>query len=400
MAQRNIKIAAVTDVHLGNHQRFARGTLKAGVNLRARLILDVIRDAYTVACEHACDAFVVPGDFLDIVKPEPQLYAEAHRIFAHDGPPAYFLVGNHEQASDEDGDHALGPMRPYGEVIERPHAFVEEVEGLSVGVYLLPYSPRLPGRDYVETSLSDIELRWDLSTPDDSILFAHLGVEDSGTPVWLRGSHDSIKAADLADLMRKGGFSCAIVGNWHDHRVWRFDDGIEIVQCGALVPTGFDNPSTPDNLGADADPYGSLVIWDSSRPRGNRVTRVVCNGPRFVTGRSVQDVVNAIEEGTEHGHKVFARLIVSADAVQAVREELARPGVIIHGQEGVNYWVEVVADHDDVKARVKTAAIAARDAQTTDLALAEYVGSMPLDGDLDRQRVLDVARGCIAGAGE
>jgi len=398
-----VRVAAVADVHVGNRQRFARGTMKAGVNLRARLIVRVLADAYMVACQQDCDAFVIPGDLFDVVRPEPQLIAAVQQAF-EDGagrgsgrPRVFILVGNHEQASGEPGDHALGPLAPVADVYERP--LVKAVYGddgeASLAMYMLPYSPSVPGNDYVEQALAHIELN--VSVPsDESILFAHLGVEDSGTPVWLRGAHDSVKATVLADAMRKMGISCAIVGNWHDHRVWRFDDGIEIVQCGALVPTGFDNPSTPTNLGPDSDPYGSVIVWDSSRPRGHRCERIVMNGPRFVQSRSVSDVCNAIETGcADHGHKVFARVIASADAVPSITQSM---NDLVSVQAGKDFWWEVVADHDDVKKRVASAAMSARDAQTTDRALAEYVFEMPLDDDLDRQRVLDLARQCIAGA--
>ena len=406
-----VKIAAVADVHVGNRQRFARGTERAGVNLRARLIVDVLRDACTVAADQSADVLVIPGDLFDVVRPEPQLLAEVQKalsVCSENNVDVHIVVGNHEQASSEPGDHALGPLEPVAQVHERPamrsiHSALSSVweqESERVEAYLLPYSPELPGSEYVQSAIAQLELMREGEVDEgypaarDRMLFAHLGVEDSGTPVWLRGAHDSIKATDLADLMRRAGISCAIVGNWHDHRVWSFDDGVEIVQCGALAPTGFDNPSTGSNLGTN-DPYGSLIIWDSSRPRGARCERIVINGPRFVQGRSTRAVVDAIEEGViNHGHTVFARLVVSPDAVISVRQEFERMTTC---QVGSEYHYEVVADADDVKRRVTSAAISARDATTTDSAIAEYVAAMPLDEDIDRQAVLDTARRCVAG---
>lgn len=384
-----MQIKLVADVHIGNHNRFARGTMKGGINARASKALDAFRRAVD-QWDDPEHTLIVAGDLLDVVRPEPQLLAETQKILNGGCGLAHLLVGNHEQASDLPGDHALGVMHPVAMVTERPQVYVEG----GTLVWLLPYRADLKPEDYIESALAEIVNGSDLPSHTHSILVGHFGIEDSRTPVWLRGGHGSIHANKLHEICQRAGISAVFAGDWHEHRSWVFDDGIELVQIGALVPTGFDNPSSVAQLDPANDPYGSVITWDSEKPPGERSSRSVVHGPRFVKTHSSAEVEQAIHDAATHGHSLYLQVTASADAVG----EMTRHVESICEPHGDLVRFEVVADHKDVRRRIESAAMSARDAETTERAIAEYVGQMPLDDDLEPAEVNKLAQGFVKGA--
>lgn len=405
-----MRIGFIADVHVGNMNRFGRGTAKAGINRRARMTLDVLSEVFKSDPARDCEAIYIAGDLLDSVRMEPQLIAATQEaIYGSDWiaqavTRVRIIVGNHEQASEEPGDHSVGAVGgAVCKVIERPEVVQEDSKSNyqdAVDVYAIPFDPSKRGADLIESAIAEIELTRDEDEngqrPLDldlcpRVIVAHLGVEDSSTPVWLRGAHDSIKATELYSLMKRANIRTAIVGNWHNHRVWRFEDGRQIVQCGALVPTGFSNPSTVEQLrGRDEDPYGSLIVWDTEEPA--RITRHVFDGPRFIKTRNVDEATEALDESD----RAFVELSVSPDAVSQARDALAER---LTGWEEARTRLEIVADTRDVAKRIESAAISARESDTAERAVSEYVLNMPLDEDLERAEVLRVVRRLVAGAG-
>jgi DNA repair exonuclease SbcCD nuclease subunit len=385
-----MKIAVCADVHLGNHRKFARGTMVNGMNRRARETLRVFEDAMMVAAKLDCGHFNVVGDLIDNVHPTPQLLARvmgsiedsmARRDLIHT-----LLVGNHDQASATPGDHALGVFATIGRVVDRPWV----VTSTTVDQYFIPYRSDVDGEHLIKQALSDIELTWDAGAAARRVLFVHLGIEDGRTPVWLRGAHDSIHVDKLHEICVTAGFAAVFAGNWHDHRRWVFDDGVEIVQCGALVPTGFNNLSTPLQI-ADppGDPYGSLITWDSEKPAGQRTERFVMNGPRFVKTKSTADARDAINDGLANGHIPYVQIEVSPDAVAEVNRVLVDE-LLVNPDDP--YFFEVVADRADVQRRIEDAALSAKDAETTDRAIREWVEKMPAGEGIDRARVYKLVK--------
>ncbi|MAF30560.1 MAG: hypothetical protein CL819_15340 [Croceicoccus sp.] len=397
-----MRIQTIADIHIGNHLRFARGTMEAGINRRGRLVLD----AFGHVLQHELDepdAFFIAGDLYDEVRPEPQLLAAGMRLLGdsiewHNNPepPTSIIVGNHEQASNLEGDHALGVFSRMARVVEKPQAYLEEGKQDEAGVlvWALPYRTDLRPQEYIESALAEMENRFDITTDyADAILLAHFGVEDQRTPPWLKGGHGSIHADVLHEIAAKAGISCVLAGDWHEHRSWRYDDGIEIVQIGALVPTGFDNPSNVAQLHPDRDPYGSVITWDNSKPKGKRCSRSVVQGPRFVKTKSSAEVEAALDEASDYGHELFVQVTASADAVTAMTRHIEE----LQARTTMPFHFEVVADHADVRRRIESAAISAKDAETTERAIAEYVFEMPLDEDLDPQEVNRLAQGFSKG---
>jgi len=389
-----VRLAFIADVHVGNMNRFGRGTMRAGLNRRARLTLDALREASNVAKAYTPSRLIVVGDLLDSVSVPPQIIAGTQNAMA-EAPPTVYLVGNHEQASTDPGDHSVGAVASRtGWAVERPTLTQLPGAGTnSLEVISVPFDGSKDGRSLLESGIASIELtRDDVGEEEpERVLVTHLGVEDSSTPVWLRGAHDSIKARDLHEIMVRAGIRLAVVGNWHNHRVWSFDDGRKIVQCGALVPTGFANPSTMRELrGDDEDPYGSLILWDSKRP--GSITRHVVHGPRFVKTRQVDEAVEALE----FSPLTFVELTTSPDAMEQARAALAERCT---SWEDCEDRIEIVADTKDVQRRIETAAASARDSSSADRAISEYVSAMPLDEDLDRADVLASVRGYVAAGG-
>lgn len=318
------RVAFVADVHIGNHGVMG-GPRAAGINRRAAEGLAVLRAAYDTAAHLGSSAFVVAGDLFDVDDPEPQLLAEAADILS--GPvPAVLVVGNHDQHSSASGDHALGPLAavPGIRVVEHPTVVPVLPRGGAVagpsraapGAYLacIPYL-RAPAAEVIEKGLrAALNGMSGHPAPGQLAVVAHAGGMDAATPPWLRDAHDALPVTHLDAIMEgasdlvfpaNAAPMVAILGNWHDHKTWAFHDdpaGVPrgyglgpggtdaplpnvIVQCGALVPTGFDNP------GAAPGMYGSLILWDvpPAPPPGYAVPpppalyRFEVPGPRFVT---------------------------------------------------------------------------------------------------------------------
>lgn len=308
------RIAFVADVHVGNHGVMG-GPRVVGVNRRAAETLAILRAAYDRAVELGASAFVVAGDLFDVDDPEPQLLAEVADILA--GPiPTVLLVGNHDQHTNAPGDHALGPLAavPGIRVVDRPEAVVvyprnpppgqpRTVRPGATGAVLLCV-PFVNARaaTVITDALAELAARPGLHAARVCVV-AHAGGIDDATPVFLRDAHDALPVERLniiLDTATRPPAALAVLGNWHQHRAWAFHADAAgapygtaeaphanvVVQCGALVPTGFDNPGAAPGL------YGSLIVWDTpadgAPPEADadttpRVYRIEIAGPRFVT---------------------------------------------------------------------------------------------------------------------
>ncbi len=277
-------IAAIADVHLAPHGRFG-GIMRAGVNARARMIADVLAEAVARASEARVGALVVCGDLHDVDDPSPQVLALSAAVFAASTVPVVLLVGNHDQRSTLPGDHCLGPLAavPGVYVIESPRIVPLTVDGVAVDILAVPFEPA-HAAEYIPQRLA--ELSATARPGSRRILAAHVGVADHRTSHFLRDSHEAIRADALLAAMRTHGTEAAVVGNWHDRCTWG-SEGARIRQCGALVPTGWDNPG-------GAGKYGGLNFYT---PDG-RFSEVELPGPRFFVVRNPPELAAALADST------------------------------------------------------------------------------------------------------
>lgn len=362
-----MRIAFVADLHIANFKKFG-GSVESGLNARCRLTVQTLRAAAKRATKEGCYAFVVLGDLFDTVRPEPQVIAAVQEALDFRGQ-IFFLVGNHDQVSTAQGDHSLGPLSIIGNVIESPSC--STVHGIDL--LLVPFQPG-PANEWL---LEAVDTAVTKSKPGvlRRVLGLHLGISDANTPPWLQGAHDSIPKSDLKKLCEKHNIEVAVAGNWHSHQ-WFPCDGQMLVQAGCLNPTGFDNPGL--------DGYGSLIIWDSEAS----IRRIEIPGPRFLTFASVLSFERALHNPrNKNNSSIFVRLNVTPDEVDAaldIIDTARRSGQIVDG------YVEPDKAADQAAAR--TAASAARSADTMEEALAAFVAGMALPDAVSREHVVERAR--------
>ena len=319
-----MKFAVIADVHVGNHRRFARPSCMPGINSRCVDILDVLEQAVCRA-EARNANLIVAGDLLDRPDTDPRILAEIRRCFRYVDQKLDLLVGNHDSWSSRHGDHGLGVFEP----------FFNHRRARGLGRYcVMDFRGDTSGRDTLSLSWSSPED--ELRPHPPRLLFAHMGVIHTDTPPWLCESTTAVHEDDAVEVMDKLYPYAEILfcGDWHRHYVGH---GGRVRQVGALVPTGFDNPSTVAELDPAQDPYGTVYIVDvPDDPAGAvKAERLVLPGPRFVpiktTRRGWRGVwKEAAAKAHEHKHVLFLQITVPAGDVHATVAEIDRA---VHREE-------------------------------------------------------------------
>lgn len=338
-------LAFCADVHLGNHKRQG-GPKHAGINNRAHFTLGVLKDAAEQASAEGARLMIL-GDLFDTMRPEPQLIARAKKILPED---TIILKGNHDSASDELGDHALGPLEHDGgpSVIDLPMVFWEK----DVEVWAVPFQGGTAS-EWLPKVLSKLESEnsgGSRPAAKTRVLTLHLGVADDDTPFFLRGAHDAITASQLHDLQDTFNIDEVFAGNWHNKQTWTRDKRT-IHQLGALVPTGWDNPGMHG--------YGGLAFTGG----GRRTYSVSLPGPRFVDAHwpNTKDL-------RPGNHRLYVRVFSRQEDRQAA-EDWACSARSRKGFEAI----EVLPDPKQVSAQVAKAAAGARSATTLNEAVSLYL---------------------------
>ncbi len=371
----DFRLFAVADVHVGNHRRFG-GQLRGSMNDRCRAILAVFGEAVSRAIAGGATSFVVAGDLIDYATPEPPIVRALQRALAplrRAKVPTYLLAGNHEQTSLTPDDNALAPLAPYATVVEGPMLGRLSPSAPEGSLVLVPFRPGVAEQwlpAVLEDILSEEGAAAGRNLPHDRrrVLVLHMGIRDAETAPWLRDAQDAYGAQAVGELAARFGFSTVVAGNWHDHRSWAVGK-TAVVQVGALVPTGWDNPGLVG--------YGSLV---SVGPDG--WAREELPGPRFVKlglGESLSIPSELIPQ-------TFVSATVAPEQVDAVRAGLS--ALPLAG-------LEVLADQTVAAVEARNAGAHARRSETFDEALAAFVEHMPLPEGVNRSAVARRAKGYV-----
>lgn len=359
-----MRIAAVADVHIGNHKRLG-GPLEAGLNNRCRLAVAALRSAYQMAHERSCEWMLICGDLFDTARTEPQVVRAVQDVVeegrARHCIETVIIRGNHEMVTEAVGDHSLGPLRPVARVLDSPtRTPMGEAE-----LWAVPFQPGKASEWLPATVEALSKLPSNHRGP--RILMTHVGVQDGKTPPWLKEAHDSVHVELLEELTGRFGIYVAVTGNWHNPQAWGWDAPFRrwLHQVGTLCPTGFDNPG-PE--------MGRMSVFGTS---DEKPTSVAIPGPRFLT---CEEDVRKVPKGST----IFLRVKEEVDM-----KELHAAGV---------YSVEVDSDTTDTQVALRTAAAISRSAENVEEAISGYVAQMPISDPELRPDVLARVKRFMGGA--
>lgn len=375
-----MKIAFCADVHIGNH-KICGGPYSLTMNDRCRATLAVLESAAWSVSVESCDQLVVLGDLFDTECPTPQMIAATAEALS--GVMSHTLVGNHDQVSSREGDHALGWMRHSRNqgIHEKPEMFFDG-ENSQNAVLMVPFQVGDP----TEWLLREVAQLVQRCAPDaiykTRTLCIHLGLRDKEARKnpWAAKAIDAVDIEWLAELCSRHGITHVFAGNWHHAGDWTID-GVRMVQCGALVPTGWDNPGL--------EGYGGLVFFDT---RTAEVTRHEVPGPRFVEIESTLDLMAQTEAAKALGHKLYVRSTCPPSMVSTIT-------AVLEEATDLAGW-DVVPDLTAEREGAERASRAARDQSTLVEALDSFVAELELAEGVARSAVLQRCAGFLGLQGD
>lgn len=199
------------DLHNWNHKRHG-GPRKGGVNRRGELCLSTTHRLVDFANEHDAH-LVVAGDLIDDPGPvQPQFAAQLRNELARCRGGVSLLLGNHDMTAD--GDHSLGIYETDGvrgiRVAERHTWRHYPIRSAQLGAPQLCMVP-------FHCDIRDERVR------DVPLLIGHFGVFDDSFPPWLKKGKETWYVNKLFDFMKERNVQCALLGDYHSRKVWRYD---------------------------------------------------------------------------------------------------------------------------------------------------------------------------------
>lgn len=342
-------VAFIADVHLANHRRFG-GPSIGGVNRRCRHILDALDAAVRTALERGAQAMVVCGDLFDTAHPHPQVIAAAQAALAP-MPRVFLLMGNHDMVSDQEGDHALGPMAAAGncEVVSGGPVLrrVGDVE-----LVLVPFRVG----EAIDLITEDVLLLGLHPKPVDRVrvLCAHAGIRDNTlgpygdapSKAWQFTAKDAVDVSAARGVAELAGADVMVVGNWHTAERWLGDGHPTLVQVGALAPTGFDNPGLHD--------YGGLTLVGGMSDFSVDLRGYDVAGPRFLVTGGGGQIVDQVTAARAAGCRPYVSLrcgdVVEYRAAKAWLDDARKSGDVVDGEVLLEHAARAAATAGDIAA--------------------------------------------------
>lgn len=278
----------VADVHVGNHP-ISGGPVVGGINDRCRRIVEVLGTAARACAVDPNGMFAIAGDTFDRWSTHPQIVDAVIEALKPVIDRTVVLVGNHDMRSADDRDNAVSLLTHAGVTV------VSKSPKLIRGALFVPFLPE-PAEQYLPRVVDPVLVAGGAF----GILVGHFGISDETTAPFLVGAPDSVRLTWFQSFLRERVIQGAVVGNWHEGKVWKDEHTkTAIAQCGALVPTGWDNPGFPR--------YGGVV---RVRSDGSGLSRSELPGPRFVSCTRAQ--VPVLAEVAPAGTQLYLRIADAA----------------------------------------------------------------------------------------
>jgi hypothetical protein len=384
-----MKIAFITDLHVGNHARFGAGPLTRGCNVRCRDILDTIGRAVETARLKGCTDMCVAGDVFDYDRVEPAVEAAMQERITESGLRWAFIVGNHDQTSDVPNHNALAPLKSVAVVHEHPSTVVYAGK-IPLTLFTIPFRS---GRaeDWLEEAMVEAGVS-DGGIDGYRAMMIHLGVSDSETPYYLDGANDSVSIGTLKRLVERYNIHNVFAGNWHCQRLWEVQGQVtrRIIQVGTLAPVRFSDGGLAG--------YGGMAILDTDN---NTVAMVEIPGPRWLTTdlAGLEEALQDLAHPRSPGGARFASCLPLYIAAKVLpdEQELAREIVDELVKRDLIRAGEVTVQAETVRANA-TAMIraATQPASRTDM-VCKYLDVAPVPPGVDRGEVRDLVLSCLRG---
>lgn len=346
-------LAVIFDPHFWPHKRHG-GPLVKGINRRAELCLGVGQRAIRTVSQHQAP-LIVAGDLIDSAGPvAPQFAFALRQQLATNRRSVTLMLGNHDMTAD--GDHSLG-------IYTRRDDFTdvrvcEDISFMSGDCFtdfdlgsdeacLVPFH-----RDIRDKRVRDVPL-----------VIAHFGVYDDSFPIWCRKAKGAWHVDALFAFMQERNIKAICLGDWHSRQVWAQNtDGVTrelhnttrswtvrdeycgrvVMQGGALVSTGWDNPGLHG--------YGTVALWDTET---QRLSWQELPGPRFCVARSEEEEHGIIAEAQRLGHHLYLRRYYSGtrpetppglEAYEALPIAVERAAVAVAPSAAPNQLQQMVSD--------------------------------------------------------
>ena len=363
---RSSPIDLIADIHVGNMKRNG-GPVVAGINARCAQVLGALQEAVRRAIAHHAEALVLAGDLFHVADPDPQIITATARILTTRRLRVFVLLGNHDQVSSAPGDNALGPLAlaPNIEVVETPRT----VDLLTGRLLLIPFQPGDARIWLPKVVTGDYGDR-------PTLLVTHTGIYDVEFPRHLASAPDAVPVELLRELHARHNIRASAAGNWHSRRYWEPD----VLQIGALAPTGFGNPGL--------EGYGTLASWTPAH--GFAWEEIP--GPRFV-GATLEGLARTADQArvaTAQGCAVYLQVAAAAPDLAAAQGAVA---AAVAG--GACLWGEAAPDVDAADRAARMAGAAARSAGTLAAAVLGYAEQMEWEVPGDREAVLGRAQALL-----
>lgn len=359
----------IGDLHLGNH-RLHGGPTVSGLNTRFQYVTKALREAFQAIPKSQYAAVAILGDLFDTARPSPQMIDALMDVLSNLSGEhnIYVVAGNHDKASEAAGDNALTCLRHLNNVTVIDTEPVA-LEGQDINWILSPFRTG-PASEWL---LSDIANAPVNTNPNRRLIVCtHVGLISKDTPPWLRGSDDAV---DIELILSTGAE--IVAGNWHSFNWSHSGLRDNAIQIGALVPTGFDNPSV---IGEKSDPYGKLVCTTYSS--------ISCQvpsaaGPRFwqtILGQhTATDLINWFRKTRNTN---FLRIVCDSKEVSDAR---ALGGDLV--QRGIIKAYDIVVSAQDRQNKRDAVARAVKDSTSIAQAVSTFTRKMELGENVTHEEV-------------